>query len=324
MARAPRWLKEMLKQSSLGVCAYLLATDRAAAVRYSLGRIDTESGMTHFSLSLSESIAYIKEVFDDYKRYSGVERFHGRVAEVGPGDNCGVGLLFLADGCERADLVDRFRARRDTRHQSLIYQKLLELHPELRCRCEKYPPLDESAFDGIYRYYGEDSSAETFFGNHGPYDFIFSRAALEHATDPIGALRSMAKSLRMGGLLMHKVDLDDHAMFAGNFHELRFLEISDWLYSRMTRGSGRPNRVLVDRYRELVQQQELAFSILVTRLAGVGEIVPHRPYEGISQELRQKSLAYVRSVKPRLAPSFRSVSDEDLSVGGFFLVAKRL
>jgi len=59
-------------------------------------------------------LAYIEEVFNDSKRYSGVRRFSGRVAEVGPGDNCGVGLLFLTGGYESVDLVDRFYSKRNS------------------------------------------------------------------------------------------------------------------------------------------------------------------------------------------------------------------
>jgi SAM-dependent methyltransferase len=323
VVRFVRWLKDIVKRSSFGVCGYLIATDRAAAMRYSLGYTSTDSGMTHASLSVEASIAYITEVFYDYKRYSGVKKFHGRVVEVGPGDNCSVGLLFLADGCERADLVDRFYSRRDSHHQSLIYEKLLEVHPELKKFCKGYP-ADESAFDGINRYYGEEASAERFFRNHGPYDFIFSRSTLEHIYDIAPALGSMANALKSEGMLLHKVDLRDHRMFSEKFHELRFLEVSDWLYPQMTRASGRPNRVRVDQYREALQKERLTFSLLVTRLAGVGDIVPHQPYERIPEELRQKSIAYVRSVKARFARSLRAVLDEDLSIDGFFLVARKL
>jgi SAM-dependent methyltransferase len=323
MSAAPRWL-DTVKRNQLGSYAYLLATDRARAIRHSLGLVDSNSGTTHSSLSLDESIAYVDEVFDDYKQTSGVEEFHGRVAEVGPGDNCGVALLFLADGCERVDLADRFYARRDTRHHSFIYQRLVEEHPELRNRCKNYPPADESDFEGIHRYYGQEASAESFFRNHGLYDFIVSRATFEHVMSPISALSSMTNALKPGGLLLHKVDLRDHGMFSPNFHELQFLEVPAWLYPRMTRGSGRPNRILVHQYRETLQKEKLAFSIAVTRLAGVGDIFPYRQYEQIPQEMRQKSIDYVRSVRPRFARCFKLVSDEDLSVAGFFLVAKKL
>jgi SAM-dependent methyltransferase len=323
LSAAPRWL-HTVKRNRVGSYAYLLATDRVRAFRHSLGLVDSNSGTTHFSLSLDESIAYVVEVFDDYKQSSGVEKFHGKVAEVGPGDNCGVALLFLANGCERVDLADRFYARRDTQHHSLIYQRLVEEHPELRNICKKYPPANESDFDGIHRYYGQEASAESFFRNHGPYDFIVSRAALEHVMSPLSALTSMTNALKTGGLLLHKVDLRDHGMFSPNFHELQFLEVPAWLYPGMTRGSGRPNRILVHQYRETLKKEKLAFSIGVTRLAGVGEILPHRPYEQIPQEMRQKSLDYIRSVRPRFASCFKSVSDEDLSVAGFFLVAKKL
>jgi hypothetical protein len=313
----------LIRGSTAATYAYLFATDRANALLYSLGHIATNSGATHASLSVEESLAYITGVFDDYKRYSEVNTFHGRVAEIGPGDNCGVALMFLADGCDQVDLLDRFYSRRDDQQQSRIYQKLLELRPELRMRRRNVSTFEESTFDGVHRYYGKEASAENFFLSHGPYNFIVSRATLEHVSDPCAALSSMASALASGGMLLHKVDLGDHGMFSPEFHELKFLEVPEWCYSMMTRASGRPNRVLGDKYCALLRKANLQFSILVTRLAGVGDITPHRPYEEIPTELRQKSLTYIRSVRPRLARRFRSISDEVLSVTGFFLIAKR-
>jgi|SRR6516164_1496994 hypothetical protein len=312
------------RQSTAGTCSYLFATDRANAILYSLGYVATAGGSVHTSRSVDESVAYTVEVFEDYKRYSGITRFHGHAAEVGPGDNCGVGLLFLADGCDRVDLLDRFYWRRDKQQHSRIYERLLELHPELRTRCRSQSgPYDELTFDGIYSYYGKRASAENFFLNSGAYDFIFSRATLEHLIDPCAALSSMARALASGGMLMHKVDLRDHEMFSPRFHELAFLEVPGWCYSLMSRASGRPNRVLVDKYREVLEKNNLQFSILVTRLADVGDITPHCRYDEIPEDLRQKSLAYIRSIKPRLATRFRSMPDEALSVSGFFVIAKK-
>src|SRR5215469_3770214 len=61
----------------------------------------TRSGARHAQWSVDEAIGHIKSVFSMYKSAAQVEKFHGRVAEVGPGDSCGVGLMFLADGCEQ-------------------------------------------------------------------------------------------------------------------------------------------------------------------------------------------------------------------------------
>ena len=41
--------------------------------------------------------------------------FHGRAAEVGPGDLSGVGLKLLGEGCFHVDLVDRFRIKVQSR-----------------------------------------------------------------------------------------------------------------------------------------------------------------------------------------------------------------
>ena len=121
--------------------------------------------------------------------------------------------------------------------------------------------------------------------------------------------------------MIHKVDLRDHSMHSDYSHELKFLEAPDWLYRRMTQATGRPNRQLINVYRDVLVSQNVTHEMLVTRLAGVGEIRPHLPYEEIDPRLRQQSLDFIRQIRPRLASTFNDVADEDISIAGFFLTA---
>lgn len=324
MATIGTFLVKTVRSSILLSCAYYLCTDILTRIRFRTGDIKTESGTIHSNLSLQASIDYIYEVFTDYKQYTGITSFHGRIAEVGPGDNCGVGLLFLADGCLSVDLVDRFYSRRDSGVQAEIYRVLLERHNDIAAFIEQAESNNEDTFSGINRHYGPEAAAEIFFSTHTGYDFIVSRAVLEHLYDPLTALRKMAEALKPDGMLMHKVDLRDHGLFSRHFHELKFLEIPDWLYPLMTCASGRPNRVLLHRYEQCIAKLPLDAKFLVTRLAGVGDIIPHRIYTDIPLYLRQQAINYIQSVRYKFADSFHGVSDEYLSVAGVFIVARKI
>lgn len=313
-----------VRSSTFASCAYYFSTDLWARLRFKTGYINTRSGTTHSSLPLQASLDYILEVFTDYKRYGEVTSFYGRIAELGPGDNCGVGLLFLADGSSSIDLIDRFYSERDSRAHAQIYRTLWDQHPSIAPFVEHADLNRENSFSGIQRQYGPEASAERFFCNHKGYDFIVSRAVLEHVYDPLIALTRMTDALNPRGMLLHKVDLRDHGLFSLRFHELKFLEIPDWLYPLMTRGSGRPNRILLHRYKQCMARLPLETKFLVTRLAGVGAIDPHLIYADIPADLRQRAIDYVQSVRHRFGDSLQDVSDEDVSVAGVFLVARKV
>jgi len=316
-------LRTLVKRSFAASCAYYLVDDLVAALRFRSGNLETTSGMAHGGRDVGSSLAYIEQVCADYKRYSGVSRFEGRVAEVGPGDSAGVGLMFLADGCESVDLVDRFYSRRSGARNAEIYGAMVERHRQLAARLDRNSPYDDASFRGIRRCYGEQASAEAFFSLPDTYDYIVSRAVMEHVRDPLLALRHMSVALKPGGMLLHKVDLRDHGMFSGAFHELKFLEVPDWLYTAMTRESGRPNRILVHLYREVLQQVLPNHEILVTRLAAVGDIEPHARYEQIEPSSRRAAESYVESIRGRLCTALRNVSTEDLAVTGIFIVGRK-
>jgi SAM-dependent methyltransferase len=316
-------IREFVKRRFGLRCAYYLVENEWVKLRGHAGDIETDSGTAHAGKSTDSSMDYIEEVFNDYKHYSGVSHFTGRVAEVGPGDSCGVGLMFLADGCESVDLVDRFYSKRDASQHAAIYRALFERYARGLARLGDFDVNDETTFDGLRRYYGESAAAETFFTEPDRYSFIVSRAVLEHVYDPRRAIERMAAALRHDGMLLHKVDFSDHSMFSDCAHELKFLEVPDFLYSRFTRDRGRPNRVLINTYRQVLSQVIPDHRLFVTRLAGVGEIAPHLPYEQIDRVRRNKAVDYVRSVRSKFCKSLRAISDEDLSVAGIFLTARK-
>ena len=145
---------------------------------------------------------------------------------------------------------------------------------------------------------------------------------LEHLYDPLAALDDMAAALTPGGTLIHRIDFRDHGMFAGH-HPLTFLTIPDALYRAMTRGSGRPNRLLLPAWRDWLARSPLTWSLRITRLVGVdGEMSP-AAWDDIDPAARRTALAAVDAIKPRLAPSLAEFSDQDLAVSGLVLVAKQ-
>jgi SAM-dependent methyltransferase len=325
-----RRLKPMIKRAvhrspSLTMAA-LVATNAVWGYRLWRGRLSTNSGTAHAALTIRASVDYIEKVVEEYRKYGAIDHFRGRVAEIGPGDNAGVALLMRRDGCDAVDLVDRFRSRYDPLQQAAIYDALSQRHG-----LQDYmgsESWDADHLDGVSWRSAE--SAESFFAQCEPrtYDFIVSRAVVEHLYDPIAALRSMVKTLRPGGKMLHEIDLRDHEFIsAASGDELSWLRVPSWLWRCMTSYSGRPNRVLSHQYRkvldELAHQGEVTYSLLVTSLAGAGPVLPYRLPAEIDSDAWSTAVGAVRRHRHRLARELRAISDRDLAVTGMFLVVER-
>ena len=312
-------LRRRVKRSVILTCLYYLADDWCARSRLVRGKLATRSGTRHATLSLDESLDYIEWVYRGYLAYGGIEGFSGCVAEVGPGDNFGVALRMLGAGAEHVHTIDRYRSVRDNVRETLVYRALAERHG--------FGGLLTDAGDGRIGIRGltahAGAPAETFFRSSGHrFDYIVSRAVLEHLYDPLAALDDMAAALTPGGRLIHRIYFRDHGMFAGH-HPLTFLTIPDALYRAMTRGSGRPNRLLLPTWRDWLDRSPLTGSLKITRLVGVDGDMDPAEWDDIDPAARRTALATVRAIRPRLAPSLTPFTDRDLAVSGCVLVARR-
>jgi len=310
--------RAFVKRSIVLTCAYYLFDDWRARRRLACGDLATRSGSRHASLDIEASLRYIDRIHDDYLAYAGRESLGGVIAEIGPGDNFGVAMRFLAGGAEHVHGIDRYRPARDASRQRAVYEALTER--DGLARLFDGDPREEGLRNVSYH---AGQPAETFFRSSGvTYDAIVSRAVMEHLYDPIGALDDMAKSLKPGGIMIHRIDLRDHGMFAGR-HPLTFLTIADVLYRRMTRGSGRPNRVLITDYRDWLQRSGLEGSISVSRLAGVTDEVAVAPWEALDERAKARALECVHDARPRLHGKFQGMADEDLAVAGLVLTTRK-
>lgn len=312
-------LRRLVKRSVALTCLYYLADDRRARWRLARGRLATRSGTRHATLSLDDSLDYIDRVYADYLAYGGIERFSGRVAEIGPGDNFGIALRMLGAGANEVHTVDRYRPLRDAARQARIHRALAERHGFGALLSDDGNGADE--IRGLVAH--EGVPAENFFRSSGlRFDCIVSRAVLEHLYDPLTALDDMAASLAPGGTMIHRIDFRDHGMFAGH-HPLTFLTVPDALYRAMTRASGRPNRLLLPAWRDWLERSPLAGSLRITRLVGVdGELNP-AAWDDIDPGARRTALGMVRTIRPRLAPRLAAFTDQDLAVSGCVVVASQ-
>lgn len=226
-----------------------------------------------------------------------------RVLEYGPGDCPGAALALLARGAERVVCVDRFPLVRPKPAVVATLAALLErFTPEERRRAADAfatPGDPASGFDPRRLAYvvngrGCSDAADAF-------DVACSRAVFEHVADPRRTFDDMRRALRADGVAAHLVDLKSHGLHREN--PLDFLTWPEGLWKLMYGSRGAPNRLRIDRYRD------------AARDAGFADV----RFETV-ESFRPEDLAAVRAA---LDAPFRKLSDEDLLVAGFWLVARR-
>lgn len=281
--------------------------------RYAPGfyvRLTGQTGRGAEDEGIGEVGDYFQTCFDDYFEKLGIEQ-HARanflrgkrILEYGPGDVPGVAMLMIAHGADQVVCVDRFQLVRMSAKNIQIVKNMLEnLPPPLRQRaesCFKHVGDPASGFNSQYIDYLVRPSGLSGLKNR--VDLIISRAVLEHVNDLQASFHDMYAALKPGGTAIHLVDLKSHGLHRHN--PLDFLSWSSWLWSLMYSAKGVPNRLRVNTYRQAVAQSGLQQISLTSTVSALP--------------------ADVRVVRPSLAKPFRTLTDEDLSCLGFWLVCQK-
>ena len=297
--------------------------------------IKTLSGTAHMAMSLSQSLDYIERVFTDYLKYADIkeEAIVGkRILEIGPGDNLGVALKFLSKGAAEVVCLDRFYPERNKEQQRKIYNELFnQFTKEEQTRIGQAVTIKENALffnkDKIKYIYGigiEDAKSKL---EPEMFDFIVSRAVLEHVLDLDKAFDSMHRMLKPGGTLIHKIDFRDHKIFSrhSKLGELEYLTIPNYIWRLVNPHSGWLNRKRIDYYRQKLFELSYEHKIFVTHVTNhSGDVNPHKIHIEKGIDYDQDDVMAVTKMKSRLAPEFRALPDLDLLVSGIFLVASKI
>lgn len=283
------------------------------------------------NVSAEQAVEYVESAFRAILGHGQLreEDLRGwRVLELGPGDNLGLALRFLAAGARQVVTLDRFEVARDTDLERQIYRKLLDRLPQAeRGRVERALDLaaglkfDERLLRPISGVGAEEALNVL---EHASFDLIISVAVLEHVDDSDAVFSAMDQLLKPGGVMLHQVDLRDHALFSGGGqHPLTFLTIRPWIWRVMISGWGGPNRRLIDYYRETATRLGYDARLLVNSVLGADAAVEARDAlaGGVAVSTDQQRL--IAQIRPRLQPPFRTLSDEDLVATGLFVVARK-
>lgn len=282
----------------------------------------------------AQSLSYLNDVYGDYFAYSGLARssIEGKtVLEVGPGENLGVGLNFIADGAARVVSADRFRSLRPPVEQVQVYRRLIDgFDATHRSRVEKVLTLHEGDYkvdSGVFTYLTDTAleSLDRQFARH-TFDVIVSRAVLEHIFDVDRALENMDLLLKPGGIMIHEVDLRDHGMFTRyGLNPLTFLTFGEGSWRLMSSHNGSPNRAPMKHYVENLNRRGYDTSILKVHAIGDAceEVKVHKKELELGDDYDDALLKAVKGIRPWLDREFALLSDQELLVGAFFLVGRK-
>ena len=325
-------IKKLAGKSKTAIIIYNIYLNWMAKRKFRAGNYKLPRGAENPDETVSDSLNYINNAFEEYLKYSGISPEmirNKRILEIGPGSNMGVALKFLAAGAKQVTCVDKFYSKSDPAKQYRIYKSLREqLDDVSRQRFDKAIELS----DGIkinqnrLRYvYGVGlENAEKFFAPFS-FDVIVSRAVIEHLYNTDAGFSSMDRILVPGGYMIHKIDLRDHGMFSSHgMHPLLFLTIPKFIYRLMTIDVGKPNRRLINYYKNKMSDLNYDAKIFITNIVGEQEEIDLcREKKELNLDCPKNISKLIDKIRPRLDEEFKHLSDEELMVSIIVLIATK-
>ena len=324
-------LKKLAGQSKTLIIVYRIFDNWRRRRAFKAGNTVSAYGSTHEFWSLDKSVSYIEQVYREYLEYSGLgaEALRGKhILEVGPGDNFGVALKFLAAGAAKVVCLDKFYSERNVDQQTRIYRELRNrLTPDEARMFDECIKLDgdiELNPERLHYIYGHGIEEADRILEPGSFDFIVSRAVIHNVYDIERGFEAMDRLLAPGGYMLHKIDLSDENMFSSRgMHPLTFLTIPERVYHLMASDSGKPNRKLIGDYREQMDKRGYEMRVFISAVLGVGQLTPYRETIEPGVDYSERTISLIKEIRPKLAAPFRDRSDAELATTGIFLIGRK-
>ncbi len=301
-----------------------------ARIRHAFKITRSRLGNRHGDFTTDKSIEYIDYVFKgSYSRLAGLDpSFYSgkRILEIGPGDNLGVALMFIASGASQVICLDRFYSDREPEKEIQIYKAIRErLTEEEKARFDSAVSFEtglsfnKERINYIHGIPFEET--ETIFEPES-FDSIVSTAVLEHIYKPEKALVTMDRLLKPGGMMIHDIDFRDHDVFSKQgLHPLTFLTIHPFVYSLMSKYNGKPNRKRLSFYVNIWKRINYKVTIFRTRIMGSPDLImPLREKFIYNTDYTDKTIASITGIRPKLAKEFRSIEDDDFLTGTALII----
>jgi SAM-dependent methyltransferase len=219
-------------------------------------------------------------------------------AEIGCGDCLPAADMMLGLGAQHVHLVEHQAVPLTTLHRQALSRTI---SPDLPNRASILssddPPRLNPALATLHVGLLENLSLPQ------PVDLVYSFDVLEHVEDLDAFFSCCRRSLKPGGLSLHKFDLSGHEFFEDPMPPLDFQTYPRWLY-----------RLMFPRYRRAVGNfADLFFDLMQKNGFEILEIIP----------LRVADPQYLCEIRPRLRKEAQLKSDDILRLLDLVVLARR-
>jgi SAM-dependent methyltransferase len=219
-------------------------------------------------------------------------------AEIGCGDCLAAADMMLGLGAQHVHLVEHQAMPLTPLHRQALSRTI---SPDLPNRASILSPDDpprlNPALATLHVGLLEHLSLPQ------PVDLVYSFDVLEHVEDLDAFFSCCRRTLKLGGLSLHKFDLSGHEFFEDPMPPLDFQTYPRWLY-----------RLMFPRYRRAVGNfADLFFNLMRKNGLEILEIVP----------LRVADPHYLHTIRPQLRKEARMKSDEVLRFLDLIVLARR-
>lgn len=321
-------LKALITSLPSPLLKYLILAKLIVQNRLAISKSKTDWVCTLGEFDPHQRAQYARDVFNDYFYYSKIstESLSGKhVLEIGPGEHFGVALLCLAHGALKVTCLDRFPSLLPEKEQLLVYKTLVEELNEKGIETDSFIKISASDFQiSADRFEHLANLPIEELQTKQKFDFILSRAVLEHVYDLDLSIAAMDRVLNAGGTMVHEVDFRDHAIFTSyGLNPLTFLMFSDSVWKTATNNLGAPNRKLENSFRTLLTKYGYDYRIL--KILAVGsdkKFHVERLQEGLTHDQKQTEL--IHSTRAKLSAEYKNIPEQDLLTSGIFFTATKL